>query len=220
MKSRMEASWKKILGGEFNKEYFCTLTKKVQEAYASNIIFPPAELVFNAFGLCPFDKVKVVIIGQDPYHGPNQAQGLAFSVPEDIKIPPSLRNIYKEISEDLNIEISESVNLERWAKQGVLLLNATLTVEMAKPNSHQKFGWESFTDNITKTISDRKKNVVFILWGSYARSKANLIDKEKHLILEAPHPSPLSAHRGFFGCKHFSLTNKYLVDHKLKPIQW
>lgn len=220
MNVKIEDSWKEVLEDEFSKEYFVKLTGKVREAYLNKTVFPPPKLIFNAFELCPFDKVKVVILGQDPYHGSGQAHGLSFSVPDGVRTPPSLQNIYKEIRDDLGIEIPVSGNLERWAKQGVLLLNATLTVEMAQANSHQAFGWEKFTDAVIKTIADKKEHVVFMLWGSYARSKAQLIDSNKHLILEAPHPSPLSAHRGFLGCKHFSQANKYLEQNGLEPIKW
>ncbi len=220
MNVKIEDSWKEVLQDEFSKEYFIELTSKVREAYLSKTVFPSPELVFNAFDLCPFDQVKVVILGQDPYHGPGQAHGLSFSVPDGVRTPPSLQNIYKEIRDDLGKDIPTSGNLERWAKQGVLLLNATLTVEMAQANSHQAFGWEKFTDAVIKAISDQKEHVVFMLWGSYARSKSALIDWEKHSILEAPHPSPLSAHRGFLGCKHFSQANSYLKEQGLGEIAW
>jgi len=220
MEVKIESSWKEVLQDEFAKEYFAELTKKVRDAYTSKTVFPPPKLIFNAFELCPFEKVKVVILGQDPYHGPGQAHGLAFSVPEGIATPPSLQNIYKEIKADIGTGIPKSGNLERWAKQGVLLLNSTLTVQMAEANSHQQFGWEKFTDAVIQTISENKEHVVFMLWGSFARSKSSLIDQNKHLILEAPHPSPLSAHRGFLGCQHFSQANKYLEENGLKPIEW
>jgi len=220
MNVEIEPSWKQALESEFDQTYFKELAEKVREAYLSKQVFPPPKLVFNAFELCPFEKVKVVILGQDPYHGPKQAHGLAFSVLEGVRTPPSLQNVYKEIKEDLGIDIPSSGNLERWAKQGVLLLNAALTVYAGQANSHQDWGWQSFTDAVIKKVSNKKEHVVFILWGSYARSKAGLIDQNKHLILEAPHPSPLSAHRGFFGCKHFSKANKYLEETEQTPIQW
>ncbi len=216
----MEQSWKKVLEEEFNKPYFETLTREVREAYLAGAVYPPPKLIFNALALCPFDAVKVVILGQDPYHGPGQAHGLSFSVPDGVRPPPSLQNIYKEIQSDLGTPVSPSGNLERWATQGVLLLNATLTVEKGNAGSHQGKGWEPFTDAIIKKISDDKKHAVFLLWGNFARSKAAFIDHTKHLILEAAHPSPFSAHSGFFGCKHFSKTNKYLREHNLKEIDW
>ncbi len=216
----MEPSWKTALQAEFEKPYFKELSKAVKEAYFSRVVFPAPQNVFSAFALCPVDQVKVVIIGQDPYHGAGQAHGLSFSVPDGVKTPPSLQNIYKEIKADIGTEVPASGNLERWAKQGVLLLNATLTVEQCQPGSHQGLGWETFTDAVIKTISDQKEHVVFLLWGNFARSKAALIDTTKHLVLEAPHPSPFSAHSGFFGCKHFSQTNTYLKEHKLGEISW
>jgi len=220
MQVKIEPSWQKALQAEFDKPYFQTLAKEIKNAYLNKTVYPPPKYIFNAFNLCPFDKVKVVIIGQDPYHGPGQAHGLCFSVPEKVKIPPSLQNIYKEIASDLGKELPDSGNLEHWAKQGVLLLNATLTVEAGRAGSHQGKGWETFTDAVIKTISDQKEHVVFLLWGNYARAKAKLIDSKKHLILEAAHPSPLSAHNGFFGCRHFSKTNEYLKEHSLTPIDW
>jgi len=216
----IEASWRTALEEEFGKPYFAELAKTVKDAYLKRTVFPAPKNVFNAFNLCPFDKVKVVILGQDPYHGPGQAHGLAFSVPDGVKTPPSLQNIYKEIKSDLGIDVPETGNLERWAKQGVLLLNATLTVEASQPGSHQGLGWENFTDTIIKTISDQKEHVVFLLWGKYAEAKESLIDETKHLILQAPHPSPFSAHTGFFGCRHFSKTNQYLKNHSLPVIEW
>lgn len=216
----IEESWKKELKDEFESEYFKQLTDKVKQAYFSKTVYPPPKLIFSAFDLCPFDKVKVVIIGQDPYHGPGQAQGLSFSVPDGLRIPPSLRNIYKEIKSDLGLEIPDSGNLEHWAKQGVLLLNATLTVEDGTAGAHQGWGWEQFTDAAIKRVSEDKEGVVFLLWGRYAQNKEELIDSSKHLILKAAHPSPLSAHNGFFGCKHFSKTNEYLESQNKKPIKW
>jgi uracil-DNA glycosylase len=213
-------SWKKALGEEFEKPYFQNLAETVKEKYTHGDIFPPSDLIFNALALCPFEDVRVVILGQDPYHGPGQAHGLSFSVPDGIKTPPSLKNIYKEIKADLGKEIPLSGNLEYWARQGVLLLNATLTVEARKPASHQKLGWEKFTDAVIKKVSGEKEHVVFLLWGNFARAKKELIDTDKHLVLEAPHPSPFSAYTGFFGCRHFSQTNTYLRRNKLPEINW
>ncbi len=214
--------WKTYLQSETTKDYWQALTLDVNASYLINEppIYPPAPLVFNALQLCPLDTAKVVILGQDPYHGPGQAMGLSFSVPDGVKIPPSLQNIYKEIADDLGQPIPDNGNLEHWSIQGVLLLNATLTVEAANAGSHQGKGWEQFTDQIIKTVSDEQEHVVFLLWGKFAQDKANLIDESKHLILTAPHPSPLSAHRGFFGCKHFSQCNKYLQNHAINPIAW
>ncbi|MBP6881423.1 MAG: uracil-DNA glycosylase [Candidatus Pacebacteria bacterium] len=220
MDVKIETSWKTALAEEFEKPYFADLSKVVKEAYLSRVVFPAPRDVFNAFTLCPFDQVKVVILGQDPYHGVGQAHGLSFSVPDGVKTPPSLQNIYKEIRSDIGTEVPASGNLEHWARQGVLLLNVTLTVEQSKPASHQGLGWETFTDSVIKTISDQKEHVVFLLWGKFARSKATLIDQSKHLVLEAPHPSPFSAHSGFFGCKHFSKANAYLLKHRLQEIIW
>ena len=217
----IEDSWKDALGDEFALPYFSELSRIVREAYLATVpVFPPPKLIFNAFGLCPFDEVKVVILGQDPYHGIGQAHGLCFSVPDGVSVPPSLKNIYKELKSDLNIPISDSGNLERWARQGVLLLNATLTVEANKPGSHQGLGWEQFTDAAIEKISNEKDHVVFLLWGKYAQMKGEKIDTQKHLVLTAPHPSPFSAYTGFFGCKHFSKTNEYLKSHGEKQIEW
>ena len=222
MNVEMEETWKNALADECEKEYFKQLVAQVQEAYLCDqpLVYPPTPLVFNAFNLTPLPETRVVILGQDPYHGPGQAMGLSFSVPEGVKIPPSLQNIYKEIQADIGIAIPDSGNLEHWAKQGVLLLNSTLTVADGNAGSHQGIGWEQFTDTVIKTISAQRENVVFLLWGNFARSKAMLIDQEKHLVLEAPHPSPLSAHRGFLGCGHFSKTNKYLKQCSQKEIVW
>lgn len=220
MDVRIEPSWKAALQEEFEKEYFQSLTEFVKDEYKSAAIFPPPKFIFNAFELCPFDKVSVVILGQDPYHGKGQAHGLCFSVPEDITVPPSLKNIYKEIVSDVGGIIPDNGNLEHWARQGVLLLNATLTVRSGQAGSHQHKGWEEFTDAVIRTISEKKENVVFILWGRYAKAKAVLIDEKKHLILEAAHPSPFSAYDGFFGCKHFSKTNDYLRTHSKGEITW
>lgn len=221
MNVQIEPSWKAVLREEFSHPYFEALTRKIREAYlAGTPIFPPPKLIFNAFELCPFDQIEVVILGQDPYHGHSQAHGLCFSVPDDVQIPPSLQNIYKEIRDDTGTPIPPSGNLERWAQQGVLLLNATLTVESGKAGSHQGMGWERFTDAVIKKISDEKEHVVFLLWGKYAQNKESLIDTAKHCVLKAPHPSPLSAHTGFFGCKHFSKTNTYLEKYGKKLIVW
>ena len=220
MNVQIEESWNEILRVEFEKDYFKELSGQIREAYLSKTIFPPPKQVFNAFNRTKFDDVKVVILGQDPYHGPGQAMGLSFSVPDGVRVPPSLVNIYKEIADDLGKEIPRNGNLERWADQGVLLLNATLTVEASQAGSHQGLGWEEFTDAVIQHLSDKREHIVFMLWGSYAQKKGRNIDWEKHLILEAPHPSPLSAHRGFLGCKHFSQCNGYLQRHGLKPINW
>lgn len=221
MKIEIANSWQKVLQSEFEKLYFQQLTNFVAEEYINNICYPKKEQIFEAFNLCDFNHLKVVIIGQDPYHGVGQAHGLCFSVNEGIVHPPSLKNIFKEIETDLEISYPESGNLERWAKQGVLLLNATLTVKAHAAGSHQKKGWEQFTDAVISIISEKKENVVFLLWGGYAKKKSVKINKDKHCILTCGHPSPLSANRGYwFGNKHFSKTNKYLVDKCLKDIKW
>lgn len=220
MTLEIENSWKEKLQGEFEKSYFKSLTRFIQEEYNTQEIYPPANLIFNAFDKCPFSEVKVVVIGQDPYHNIGQANGLSFSVNEEIKIPPSLVNIYKEINGDLGKPILKSGNLGRWSEQGVLLLNATLTVRAHTPGSHQGKGWEQFTDMVIDTLSDECNNLVFLLWGNYAQQKGKNIDANKHLVLKSPHPSPLSAHRGFFGNKHFSKTNEYLIEHNKRPIDW
>ena len=220
MKVAIESSWKKVLEEEFEQEYFMVLAEKVRQAYLSGVVYPPPKLVFHAFELCPFEQVKVVIIGQDPYHGPEQAHGLCFSVQDGVKVPPSLLNIYKEIKSDLGKDIPASGNLECWAKQGVLLLNATLTVAGAAAGSHQGWGWEEFTDATIKKVSSEKEGVVFMLWGRYAQNKAALIDESKHLVLRAAHPSPLSAYNGWFGSKHFSQANEYLKEKGQEPINW
>ncbi len=220
MEVALESSWKKRLEPEFNKPYFESLVSFVKSAYQSRTVYPPGKLIFNAFEMCPFDQVKVVILGQDPYHGPGQAHGLCFSVPEGISHPPSLMNIFKEIKNDLGTLVPASGNLERWAKQGVLLLNATLTVHAHQAASHQGKGWETFTDAAIRTLATERSHVVFLLWGSYAQKKGAFIDGARHLVLNAPHPSPLSAHRGFLGCSHFSKANAYLSSHGLPPIRW
>ena len=220
MQVKIEKSWQEVLQTEFDKPYFENLVGFVKQEYASNTIFPPAGQIFNAFNTCPFNNVKVVILGQDPYHGPGQAHGLCFSVNDGIQFPPSLQNIFKEITSDLGIPAPKTGNLTRWAEQGVLLLNATLTVRASQAGSHQGKGWEEFTDAVIKTISEKAENVVFILWGSYAIKKKSLINASKHCILTAPHPSPLSSYRGFFGSKHFSQTNTYLTSKGKTPIEW
>jgi uracil-DNA glycosylase len=220
MDVRIEPSWKSRLSDEFEKDYFIRLSEFVKEEYRLNTIYPPGSLIFNAFNLCPFDKVKAVIIGQDPYHGPGQAHGLCFSVREGIDFPPSLINIYKEIESDLGYKTSGTGNLERWTSQGVLLLNATLTVRAHMAASHQRKGWEEFTDSVINILNREKKNLVFFLWGAYAQKKGESIDRSKHLVLESVHPSPLSASRGFFGNRHFSKCNDYLVKNGIEPINW
>ena len=220
MSVAIEESWKAVLEAEFEKEYFKKLSGTIKQAYLTETVFPHPKLVFNAFAQCPFEALKVVILGQDPYHGKGQAHGLSFSVGDGVPIPPSLQNIYKEIRADTGRETPHSGNLERWAAQGVLLLNATLTVEEGRPASHQGLGWEEFTDAVICTISKKKENVVFLLWGKYAQQKTILIDQSKHLVLCAAHPSPFSAHNGFFGCKHFSKANAYLQEHGKDPIAW
>ena len=216
----IEKSWEKALHDTFNKSYFKELVEFVKKEYSYKKIFPKSSNIFRSFELCPFDNVKVVIIGQDPYHGEKQANGLAFSVTRGISNPPSLQNIFKELKSDLGIDIPKSGELEGWAKQGVLLLNATLTVEAHKAGSHQHKGWEEFTDTVVRRLSDEKENLVFILWGKYAQEKGKNIDKEKHLVLESAHPSPFSAYRGFFGSKPFSKTNRWLKKKGLEEINW
>lgn len=217
----IEASWKQHLGGEFTKPYFAQLTESVRNEYRNGLCFPPGKLVFNAFNLCPFDKVKVVILGQDPYHEQGQAMGLSFSVPEGIMLPPSLQNIYKEIQNDLGKPIPVSGDLTRWARQGVLLLNATLTVRAHIANSHQTLGWANFTDAAIEALSAHREHVVFMLWGGFARSKKRLIDANRHCIIESVHPSPLSANRGgWFGQHQFSRCNAYLKQQGLGEIDW
>ncbi|HCI54708.1 MAG TPA: uracil-DNA glycosylase [Bacteroidales bacterium] len=220
MDVKIEESWKRRLAGEFEKEYFIELTEFIREEYRTKTIYPPGSLIFNAFNLCPFDKVKAVIIGQDPYHGPGQAHGLCFSVRDGVPLPPSLINIFKEIESDLGIPFPSSGNLERWARQGVLLLNAILTVRENQAGSHQGRGWEQFTDAAIRILNNEKNNLVFFLWGAYAQKKGENINKTKHLVLESVHPSPLSAERGFFGNRHFSRCNKYLTENGIEPIKW
>jgi uracil-DNA glycosylase len=220
MNVKIEESWSRELKDEFERPYFKELVDFIKEEYSSTTVYPPAKIIFNAFDSCPFDKVKVVILGQDPYHGPNQAHGLCFSVNDGVAFPPSLVNIFKEIESDLGISIPNSGNLTRWSNQGVLLLNATLTVRAHQAGSHQNKGWETFTDSVIRILSERKKDIVFMLWGSYAQKKGAVIDKSKHLVLKAVHPSPLSAYRGFLGCKHFSIANEYLNRQEISPIFW
>lgn len=220
MNVRIESSWQRVLQAEFDKPYFELLTQYVREQYKTRRCFPPAGLIFNAFDSCPFDKVRVVIIGQDPYHEEGQAMGLCFSVPEGVTIPPSLVNIYKEIHRDLGVAIPQSGNLQHWAEQGVLLLNATLTVEAHCAGSHQGKGWEELTDAAIHALNQECEHIVFMLWGAYAQRKGKFIDKRKHLVLQTSHPSPLSVYRGFDGCGHFSAANKYLIQHGQEPIQW
>jgi uracil-DNA glycosylase len=217
---KIAEDWREILKDEFDKPYFEALTEFVRAAYAHETIYPPGREIFRAFDTCSFSKTRVVIVGQDPYHGPGQANGLCFSVRREIKIPPSLVNIFKEVSADLNVPFPADGDLERWAIQGVLLLNATLTVRAGSPGSHQNKGWEQFTDAVISTLSQQKDNLVFLLWGSYAQSKGAIINRSRHLVLEAPHPSPFSVHRGFFGCRHFSKTNEYLLARGQTPIEW
>ena len=220
MEIKIEPGWKEQLKDEFDKPYFTILTDFVRSEYAAQKIYPPGNLIFNAFEKCPFDKVKVVILGQDPYHEAGQAHGLCFSVPDGVSFPPSLRNIFKEIQNDLGIPIPDSGNLQRWADQGVFLLNATLTVRAQQAGSHQKKGWETFTDKVIYSLSESREHIVFLLWGAYAQRKGEMIDTGKHLIINTVHPSPLSAHRGFFGNHQFSKTNEYLLVHGKKPITW
>jgi uracil-DNA glycosylase len=220
MQVRIDESWREVLQTEFDKPYFELLTDFVRHAYRTTQCFPPAGQIFRAFDLCPFDKVRVVIIGQDPYHDVNQAHGLCFSVQDGVPAPPSLVNIYKELNRDLGKPIPNSGNLTHWAEQGVLLLNATLTVEAHKAGSHQGKGWEELTDAAIMALNEKRQKIVFMLWGSYAQRKGKFIDRRKHLVLEAVHPSPLSAYRGFIGCGHFSQANAYLQQHGQTPIIW
>lgn len=220
MKVTIEPSWESALEKVFQQDYFKELASFVKDEYSNGKVFPPGKEIFNAFWHCPINKVKVVILGQDPYHGPGQAHGLSFSVKPGIPFPPSLLNIFKEIKSDLGKDMPPNGDLTRWADQGVFLLNATLTVKETLAGSHQKKGWEQFTDEVIRKINESQPHVVFMLWGAYAQKKAVLIDESKHLILKAPHPSPLSAHRGFLGCKHFSQANSYLILKGIDPIEW
>jgi uracil-DNA glycosylase len=220
MDVKIENGWKNRLSPEFEKEYFVRLTGFIKDEYRNSRIYPPGSLIFNAFDVCPFAKVKAVIIGQDPYHGPGQAHGLCFSVKDGVEFPPSLINIFKEIESDLGIPRPLSGDLTRWAIQGVLLLNATLTVRAHQAGSHQKKGWEEFTDYVIRVLNSEKESIVFFLWGAYAQKKGESIDRSRHLVLESVHPSPLSASRGFFGNRHFSRCNEYLVSKRIEPIDW
>lgn len=220
MEVKIAPSWKGHLVNEFEKPYFKSLIEFVRQEYKTQTVYPPGKEIFRAFDACDFDDTKVVIIGQDPYHGPGQANGMCFSVRDGVRMPPSLVNIFKEIKEDLGKPVPKSGDLERWATQGVLLLNATLTVRASTAGSHQNKGWEEFTDSVIRTLSAEKENIVFLLWGAYAQKKGEVIDRNKHLVLVSAHPSPFSADRGFFGCKHFSKANDYLKSKGLKPIDW
>lgn len=220
MDVRIESSWKERLQEEFDKPYFKTLTDFVRQEYAAGVVYPPARLIFNAFDLCPFNEVKVVIIGQDPYHGPGQAHGLCFSVNDGVQFPPSLNNIFKEIHDDLGKPIPATGDLTHWERQGVLLLNATLTVRQHQAGSHQGKGWETFTDAVIRKLNEERENLVFILWGSYAQRKGAVIDRNRHLVLQSVHPSPLSAYAGFFGNHHFSKANDWLKAHGMSEIDW
>ena len=220
MNVRIEESWKTRLQEEFDKPYFANLTQFVRNEYASGVVYPPGNEMFAAFDACPFEQVRVVILGQDPYHEPGQAHGLCFSVNDGVQFPPSLVNIFKEIESDMGKPMPRSGNLMRWAQQGVLLLNATLTVRAHQAGSHQNKGWETFTDAVIRRLALEREHIVFILWGSYAQRKGAFIDSNRHCVLQSPHPSPLSAYRGFFGNKHFSSANNYLVQHGYKPIEW
>lgn len=220
MNVQIEESWKQQLAHEFEQPYFVRLTDYVRREYAATTIYPPGRLIFNAFNLCPFDRVKVVIIGQDPYHGPGQAHGLCFSVNDGVKFPPSLVNIFKELQADLGVPLPLTGNLTRWAEQGVLLLNATLTVRAHQAGSHQRQGWEEFTDAAIRRLAEGRENLVFLLWGAYAQKKGAFIDRNRHLVLASAHPSPLSAYNGFFGNRHFSRANEYLAAHGKAPVNW
>lgn len=221
MDVKIHDSWKQVLKADFTKDYFLQIVNFLRtEKMAGKTIYPPGSLIFNAFNTTPFERVKVVILGQDPYHGPGQAHGLCFSVQTGVTPPPSLVNIYKELQSDLGLPIPSHGNLTKWAENGVLLLNASLTVRANEPMSHARIGWASFTDGVIKKVSEMKEHVVFILWGKFAQEKQSLIDETKHLVLKAAHPSPLSAHNGFLGCKHFSKTNEYLVRNGIDPVDW
>ena len=217
---QIEDSWKEVLTEEFNASYFMDLKEFLVEEKAAHTVYPPGKFIFNAFQLAPFDRVRVVLLGQDPYHGPGQAHGLCFSVPEGIAPPPSLVNIFKEIERDMGIPAPTHGNLTRWAKQGVLLLNATLTVRANQPGSHQRRGWETFTDAVIRKLSEKRVGLIFLLWGKFAQEKESLVDTNRHYVLKAAHPSPFSAYNGFFGCRHFSKTNEILKKHGLDEIDW
>ena len=220
MDVKIEPGWKSKLQQEFDKEYFVKLTDFVKSEYRKGTVYPPGSLIFNAFDICPLNMVKAVILGQDPYHGPGQAHGLCFSVRDGVDYPPSLVNIFREIESDLGIRVKSSGDLTRWASQGVLLLNATLTVRAHQAGSHQRRGWEEFTDYVIRVLNSEKQNLVFFLWGAYAQKKGESIDRSKHLVLESVHPSPLSASRGFFGNRHFSKCNDYLSENGIDPVDW
>lgn len=221
MDVKINDSWKEALKGEFTKPYFLQIVNTLRtEKLEGRTIYPPGQFIFNAFNTTPFDNVKVVLLGQDPYHGPGQAHGLCFSVQTGIAPPPSLVNIYKELHSDLDIPIPSHGNLTKWAEHGVLMLNASLTVRANEPMSHAKIGWAEFTHAVIRKVSDEREHVVFILWGKFAQEKQSLVDETKHLVLKAAHPSPFSAHNGFFGCKHFSKTNQYLTQHGVEPVDW
>jgi uracil-DNA glycosylase len=221
MDVNIEPSWKKILHTEFSKSYFENIVAFLKtEKAQGKIIYPPGSLIFNAFAKTPFDKLKIVLLGQDPYHGQGQAMGLSFSVPKGVRPPPSLINIFKELQDDVGVPISSSGDLTSWANQGILLLNAALSVRANEPNSHSKIGWHQFTDAVIKKVSDEKEGIVFLLWGAFAHQKQELIDQNKHHVLKAAHPSPYSADKGFFGCRHFSKANEFLVQQKQEPIDW
>lgn len=221
MDVKIEESWKQQLKSEFNKDYFENITAFIKtEKEQGKIIYPPGSLIFNAFEKTPFDKLKVLLLGQDPYHGKGQAMGLSFSVPKGVRPPPSLINIFKELHDDIGIPIPSTGDLTPWAEQGVMLLNAALTVRAGEPNSHAKIGWHQFTDAVIKKLSDEKEGIVFLLWGSFAHQKQELIDQTRHCVLKAAHPSPYSADKGFFGCRHFSKTNQYLIKQNIDPVDW
>ncbi len=221
MDVKINDTWKEVLKSEFNKPYFLQIVNFLRtEKMAGKIIYPPGQLMFNAFNTTPFDEVKVVLLGQDPYHGAGQAHGLCFSVQTGVKPPPSLVNIYKELNSDIGMNIPSHGNLTKWAEQGVLMLNASLTVRAEEPMSHSKIGWAEFTDSVIKKVSDQREHIVFILWGKFAQEKQVLVDETKHLVLKAAHPSPFSANNGFFGCRHFSKTNEYLMQNGIDPVDW
>lgn len=220
MKALLNSDWQKVLSQEFDKEYFIQMNELLEKEYAQEVIFPPKEEVFNAFNYTTYDKVKVLILGQDPYHDINQAHGLCFSVRKGVKIPPSLRNIYKELHSDIAFTIPSHGNLEKWAKQGILMLNAVLTVKAHEAGSHAKIGWHSFTDSVISIMNDRQDPVIFVLWGNFAKTKTKLITNDRHIIIESAHPSPLAARRGFFGSKPFSKINEYLLELHKTPIDW
>ncbi|MBS1745458.1 MAG: uracil-DNA glycosylase [Bacteroidetes bacterium] len=221
MEVKIEESWKQQIQSEFNKDYFENITEFIKtEKSQGKIIYPPGSLIFNAFEKTPFNRIKVLLLGQDPYHGKDQAMGLSFSVPKGVRPPPSLINIFKELHNDVGIPIPQTGDLTLWAEQGVMLLNAALTVREGEPNAHAQIGWHQFTDAVIKKLSDKKNGVVFLLWGSFAQKKQELIDQNRHFILKAAHPSPYSADKGFFGCRHFSKTNQYLIQQKQDPIDW